>query len=75
MVAVIMLTGHANAYSVIDAVYEGAFDYLAKPCDIPYLISRIYDAYASVANGLAWMGEKQAMDLMIPVARYTRLTR
>lgn len=75
MVAVIMLTGHDNTYSVIDAVYDGAFDYLTKPCDIPYLISRIYDAYASVANSLAWMGEKQAVELMIPVNKYTSITK
>ncbi|MFW5490102.1 MAG: CBS domain-containing protein [Desulfovibrio sp.] len=70
MVAVIILSGQADAACVLDAAYEGVFDYLAKPCDMPYLVSRIQDAYTAVANGLGWMGEKQAADLMVPLREY-----
>jgi len=42
---VIMLTGHATLESGIQAIREGAFDYLMKPCDIEDLIQKIYDAY------------------------------
>jgi CheY-like chemotaxis protein len=75
MVAVIMLTEQAQATHVIDAACEGAFDYLAKPCDMPYLISRIHDAYSAVTGGLSWMGEKQAADLMIPLHEYKTVSR
>ena len=42
---VIMLTGHATLQSGIEAVREGAFDYLMKPCDIEDLIAKIREAY------------------------------
>jgi DNA-binding response OmpR family regulator len=75
MVAVIMLTGYASSSDMLDAACEGAFDYLAKPCDISYLASRIREAHRSLDRGLAWMGEKQAADLMIPIHRYARIRR
>jgi two-component system response regulator HydG len=42
---VIMLTGHATLKSGIQAIREGAFDYLMKPCDIEDLTSKIREAY------------------------------
>ncbi len=42
---VIMLTGHATLESGIQAIREGAFDYLMKPCDIEDLITKICEAY------------------------------
>lgn len=43
---VIMLTGHATLKSGIQAIREGAFDYLMKPCDIEDLTAKIQEAYA-----------------------------
>ncbi len=41
---VIMLTGHATVDSGIQAIREGAFDYLMKPCDIENLTEKIKEA-------------------------------
>ncbi len=43
-IEVIMLTGHATIDSGIQAIREGAFDYLMKPCDIEDLTEKIKDA-------------------------------
>jgi len=37
----IMLTGHATVESGIEAIREGAFDYLMKPCDVEHLVEKI----------------------------------
>lgn len=42
---VIMLTGHATLNSGIQAIREGAFDYLIKPCDIEDLVTKIREAF------------------------------
>ncbi|MEE4263271.1 MAG: response regulator [Desulfobacteraceae bacterium] len=41
---VIMLTGHATVESGIQAIRQGAFDYLMKPCDIEDLTEKINEA-------------------------------
>lgn len=41
---VIMLTGHATVDSGIQAIRQGAFDYLMKPCDIADLTEKIKEA-------------------------------
>ena len=41
---VIMLTGHATVESGIQAIRQGAFDYLMKPCDIEDLTEKITEA-------------------------------
>ncbi|UCF93312.1 MAG: response regulator [Desulfobacterales bacterium] len=43
---VIMLTGHASLTSGIQAMREGAYDYLMKPCNLEDLIAKIRGAYA-----------------------------
>ena len=43
-IQVIMLTGHATLESGIEAIREGAFDYLLKPCDIEELVIKIEEA-------------------------------
>jgi DNA-binding NtrC family response regulator len=40
LVEVIMLTGHATVPSAIAAMKLGAADYLIKPCDLDYLLTR-----------------------------------
>jgi CBS domain-containing protein len=42
---VLMLTGHANVDTGIDAMREGALDYLMKPCDIEDLVAKIAEAH------------------------------
>jgi len=44
LIEVIMLTGHATVESAIEGMKWGAFDYLMKPCDIEYLISKVSEA-------------------------------
>jgi DNA-binding response OmpR family regulator len=67
---VIMLTGHGTMPSAREALIEGAFDYLAKPCDIDILAAKITDACQQMkAEGVA--EEKRVMDVMIPIEDYT----
>ena len=69
---VIMLTGHGTMPSAREALIEGAFDYLAKPCDIDILAAKITDAYQQMkAEGIA--EEKRVMDVMIPIEDYTTM--
>jgi CheY-like chemotaxis protein len=42
---VLMLTGHANVETGIEAMREGALDYLMKPCDIEDLAAKITEAH------------------------------
>ena len=46
LVEVIMLTGHATVPSAIAAMKLGAADYLIKPCDLDYLLTRAEAAAA-----------------------------
>ena len=39
--AVIMLTGHASLETGIEAIRQGAFDYLMKPCGIEDLVAKL----------------------------------
>ena len=42
---VIMLTGHATLSSGTQAMREGAYDYLMKPCDIEDLVEKLKEAH------------------------------
>ena len=68
---VIMLTGHGDVSGAKKAHETGAFDYLAKPCDVDLLSVKIQDAY-NYANKVAYI-EKLAGDIMIPLERYTQI--
>jgi len=68
-VEVIMLTGHGSLESAKESLKHGAFDYLAKPCDIDLLASKIRDAY--LARSGEKREEKRAGDIMIPIEDYT----
>ena len=70
-VPVIMLTGHGGVPSAKKAYDTGAFDYLAKPCDVDLLGAKIKDAY-DYATKVAYI-EKTAGDIMIPLERYTQI--
>lgn len=72
-VAVIMLTGHGTAASARKALKDKAFDYLAKPCDINILTTKITDAYRSVKQpGLR--REKTVRDIMIHIEDYSKVS-
>lgn len=70
---VIMLTGHGKEASAQEALEEGAFDYLAKPCDVDLLSAKILEAYhfSSVDNPGE---EKLVQHIMIPITDYTTIT-
>lgn len=71
---VIMLTGHGALPSAREALVEGAFDYLAKPCDIDLLAAKIEEAYEHGRTpGLR--EEKRVMGVMIPINEYTTVKK
>ncbi|MBS3758288.1 MAG: response regulator [Desulfobacterales bacterium] len=69
---VIMLTGHGDLPSAREAYDEGAFDYLAKPCDIDVLTGKIRDAYHKGKSPKEYT-EKSVLDVMVPIHEYTTL--
>jgi len=68
-IPVIMLTGHGDIPGARKAYETGAFDYLAKPCDIDLLATKIQDAHAYAAK--IPYEEKLTGDIMIPLDDYT----
>lgn len=71
---VIMLTGHGALPSAQEALAEGAFDYLAKPCDINILVAKITEAYEYEKKGDVYV-EKRVGDVMIPIDDYTTIEK
>ena len=71
-IEVIMLTGHGQMESARDSLTKGAFDYLAKPCDLDRLAARIQDAY-NISHKTKQQ-EKKAGQVMIPIEDYTVLS-
>jgi CheY-like chemotaxis protein/CBS domain-containing protein len=69
---VIMLTGHGTMPSAREALIEGAFDYLAKPCDIDILSAKIIDACQQMKTQGVFE-EKRVLDVMIPLEDYTTM--
>ena len=69
---VIMLTGHGAMPSARQALVEGAFDYLSKPCDMDVLSSKIEEACRHGRREEP-AEEKSVMEVMIPIEEYTTL--
>lgn len=69
---VIMLTGHGAKPSARQALVEGAFDYLTKPCDIELLAEKIKEACRYKDRSCA-EEEVQVSDVMIPISHYTTI--
>ena len=70
-VPVIMLTGHGSEPSAEYALTQGAFDYLAKPCDIDLLTSKIKEA---IHQGRTEVYKERVVgEVMIPIEEYTIL--
>lgn len=69
-VPVIMLTGHGALPSAREALVEGAFDYLAKPCDMDLLASKIIDAFER-GKKRPTPEEKKVIDAMVPIEDFT----
>ncbi len=69
---VIMLTGHGDKDSAEQALALGAFDYLAKPCDIDLLSDKIREACRSKKH--AGRAEEALVEsVMIPLGAYTTI--
>ncbi|XXJ20673.1 response regulator [Desulfovibrio caledoniensis] len=68
---VIMLTGHGDMPGAKKALDTGAFDYLAKPCDVDLLSTKIQDAFEYATK--APYVEKLAKGIMIPLDEYTQI--
>jgi len=69
---VIMLTGHGDIPSAREALVEGAFDYLSKPCDIDLLTEKIKEA-CKQGNKSSGHGERRVEGAMIPIEEYTMI--
>lgn len=69
---VIMLTGHGSGHLAQEALQHGASDFLAKPCDIDLLASKIYEA-CHVVGGKAKADERRVGEVMVPLSEYTTL--
>lgn len=69
---VIMLTGHGDISGARKAHKTGAYDFLAKPCDIDLLADKIQDAYDSAAKKP--YREKLVWEIMIPLDDYTMIS-
>ncbi len=69
---VIMLTGHGDALSAKEALVEGAFDYLSKPCDIDLLTEKIKEA-CHLGDKLSDKEERRVAGAMIPIEEYTMI--
>ncbi len=72
-IPVIMFTGHGDIDSAKRAKEQGAYDYLAKPCDIDVLTGKIRDA-AKKKIPKAASKEKDILGVMIPIDDYTTLS-
>jgi len=69
---VIMLTGHGDKDSAEQSLVLGAFDYLAKPCDIDLLSDKIREACRSKQQ-TGKMEEDLVGSAMIPLSAYTTI--
>lgn len=70
---VIMLTGHGKAPSAQEALQQGAFDYLTKPCDIDLLSAKAFEAY-HFGRVDKPAEERLVCDVMVPISDYTTVT-
>lgn len=70
---VIMLTGHGDLPSAMEARRSGAFDYLSKPCDIDLLAAKISDAFKTRQKG-ARPSERKIREAMIPFEEYASIS-
>lgn len=69
---IIMLTGHGDKPSAEEALVEGAYDYLGKPCDIDLLSEKIKEACRSKDTS-GGQEEARVIDVMIPITEYTTI--
>jgi CheY-like chemotaxis protein len=72
-IPVIMLSGHGSEDAARVALREGAFDFLAKPCDIDLLVARLQEA-CRPGDEREHGAERRVGDVMIPIADYTTVT-
>jgi CBS domain-containing protein len=70
---VIILTGYGTKYSAMRAFVREAFDYLAKPCDVDILASRIQDAYCAKHQGYK-LDSKKAVHIMTRISELIQVS-
>ncbi|MCP4719417.1 MAG: response regulator [Desulfobacteraceae bacterium] len=72
---VIMLTGHGDSPSAREALVEGAFDYLSKPCDVDLLAEKIKEACHLTNKMFKLPGreERHITAVMIPISEYSTI--
>jgi DNA-binding response OmpR family regulator len=70
---VIMLTGHGGLPSAKSALTQGAFDYLAKPCDVSLLAMKIRTAHR-MRSKESPSKERTVLEVMVPIEEYTVLS-
>lgn len=71
-IPVIMLTGHGDKPTAREALIEGAFDYLAKPCDIDLLAGKIKEACRLKERQIE-PDERSVAATMIPISEYSTI--
>jgi CheY-like chemotaxis protein len=72
-VPVIMLTGHGSEALAQEALGKGAYDFLAKPCDIDLLASKITEAHR-IGRPPADIQENRVKHVMLPIEEYTTVS-
>jgi len=72
-VPIIMLSGHGSEDAARTALREGAYDFLAKPCDIDLLVAKIQEACRGHRDPVGIV-EDRVGDVMIPIEDYTTVS-
>ena len=67
---VIMLTGHGSEMAAQEALKQGAFDFLAKPCDIDVLSQKVNEA-CKASHPPGEHPESRVAEVMVPLEEYT----
>jgi DNA-binding response OmpR family regulator len=70
---VIMLTGHGSEDAAQEALQIGALDFLAKPCDVELLASKLNEAVRRRRTP-GESTESRVSDVMVPLDSYTAVT-
>jgi DNA-binding response OmpR family regulator len=73
--SVIILTGYATVDSAVEALRQGAHDYLTKPCDTAELLSSVADGIARQSAGPVIVQQNQSQVVEIKGIRLNQASR